>query len=129
VREPKPKKKKIKDDAHTLEMQVLPGDPSKAHIIGWDYEPVARNQKVVKRDLENPPALELSAPTPPIDNITGLPLDIPAAQAAIGDSVGEWDCTPQGLAASSSGRGRFSMGGGQDSTYEYFPKVCISLNM
>jgi mannosyl-oligosaccharide alpha-1,2-mannosidase len=128
IKEPKPRKKKVKEDPHTLEMQVLPGEPSKAQIIGWDYEPGGEKQKkVLKRDVETPPAAALSAPIPPTDNITGLPLDIPAAKAEIGDSVGEWDCIPQGLEPSSPGIDKFSMGGGQDSTYEYFPKVWTSL--
>jgi mannosyl-oligosaccharide alpha-1,2-mannosidase len=126
VREPKPKKKKVKDEPHTLEMQVLPGEPSKAQIIGWDYESGEGKQKnVAKRDMEIPPTLDLSGPTPPVDNITGLPLDIPGAKTKIGDSVGYWDCIPQGLEPATPGRNKFSMGGGQDSTYEYFPKVCI----
>jgi mannosyl-oligosaccharide alpha-1,2-mannosidase len=134
VKEPKPRKKKIKNDtpgAHTLEMQVLPGEPSKAQILGWDDEP---QKKVVKRELvdvkagvvNTPPVANRTGPNPPIDTVTGLPLDIPAAKAQVGDSVGEWDCLPQGLEPASPGRARFSMGGGQDSTYEYFPKVCLS---
>jgi mannosyl-oligosaccharide alpha-1,2-mannosidase len=63
-------------------------------------------------------------PTPTTDPVTGLPLDIPAAKAAIGAGVGDWDCVAQGLVASSEyGRQKYSMGGGQDSTYEYFLKV------
>ena len=64
-------------------------------------------------------------PTPTIDPITGLPLDIPAAKQAIGAGVGDWDCVAQGL-VSATGYGlgdKFSMGGGRDSTYEYFLKV------
>ncbi|KAI6368064.1 hypothetical protein MCOR25_004747 [Pyricularia grisea] len=36
-------------------------------------------------------------------------------------------CHPQGLVESSSGWGKYSMGGSQDSTYEYFPKQYILL--
>jgi mannosyl-oligosaccharide alpha-1,2-mannosidase len=62
----------------------------------------------------------------PIHPVTGLPLDMSAAQTNLGQSLGDWDCTPQGLeAATPHGRNQFSMGGGQDSTYEYFPKVCL----
>ena len=62
----------------------------------------------------------------PIHPITGLPLDMPAAQGRLGSTLGDWDCTPQGLEASTpNGRNKFSMGGGQDSTYEYFPKACF----
>jgi mannosyl-oligosaccharide alpha-1,2-mannosidase len=38
-------------------------------------------------------------------------------------ALGEWDCVSQGLTSSNIGRDSFSMGGGQDSTYEYFTKV------
>jgi len=72
---------------------------------------------------------DITTPDPPVDSITGLPLDIPAAKEAVGTSVGDWDCVPQGLEPSNLGRGKFSMGGGQDSTYEYFPKVCIPFQL
>ena len=138
VKEPRPRKKKIKGDKsdHMLEVQVLPGEPSKAQILGWAEDlPIKETQKkVLKRDAieERSPILEdaipetpatPATPSPPIDTVTGLPLDIPAAQAAVGSAVGEWDCVKQGLEPASQGRGKFSMGGGQDSTYEYFPKV------
>jgi mannosyl-oligosaccharide alpha-1,2-mannosidase len=141
VKEPKPKKKKVKGDKndHMLEVQVLPGEPSKAQILGWAEDlPVGEKQKqkkVSKREAvqESPLAADVASPppatptpTPTADSITGLPLDIPAAKAAVGDTVGDWDCVNQGLEPASPGRGKFSMGGGQDSTYEYFPKVRIS---
>jgi mannosyl-oligosaccharide alpha-1,2-mannosidase len=118
-----------------LEVQVLPGEPSKAQILGWaeDLPIKEKPKKVVKRDEDvvdaapSPTIPDTATPAPPIDTITGLPLDIPAAKAVVGDSVGDWDCVPQGLEPASEGRGKFSMGGGQDSTYEYFPKVCIFL--
>ncbi|KAN0101938.1 glycoside hydrolase family 47 protein [Hyaloscypha variabilis] len=136
VKEPKPRKKKVKGDTndHMLEVQVLPGEPSKAQILGWaeDLPIKDKKKKVQKRDVieERSPIVDTATPAtpdPPIDTITGLPLDIPAAQAAVGHAVGEWDCVAQGLEPASPGRGRFSMGGGQDSTYEYFPKEYLLL--
>jgi mannosyl-oligosaccharide alpha-1,2-mannosidase len=140
VKEPKPRKKKYmgeKPGDRMLEVQVLPGEPSKAQILGWaeDLPIKEKPKKVVKRDADvvdaapTPTIPDTPTPAPPIDTITGLPLDIPAAKAAVGDSVGDWDCVPQGLEPASEGRGKFSMGGGQDSTYEYFPKVRISLQL
>jgi mannosyl-oligosaccharide alpha-1,2-mannosidase len=144
VREARPRKKKVKGDKndHMLEVQVLPGEPSKAQILGWAEDlPVGHKQKMVsKRDVveEKPPAADLAGPSPntptptlspTTDSITGLPLDIPAAKAAVGDTVGDWDCVIQGLEPASPGRGKFSMGGGQDSTYEYFPKVYIPYHL
>lgn len=115
-----------------LEMDVLPGVPGKAEIKGWDD----KNKLMKRAPLDLPDGLtgtnmtaqSVPSPKPTTDPITGLPLDIPAAQAAIGAGVGGWDCVPQGLEpASPHGTNKFSMGGGQDSTYEYFPKVCTSV--
>jgi mannosyl-oligosaccharide alpha-1,2-mannosidase len=39
----------------------------------------------------------------------------------------EWDCVQQGLTSGNSGYDQFSMGGSQDSTYEYFPKQYLLL--
>jgi mannosyl-oligosaccharide alpha-1,2-mannosidase len=135
VKEPKPRKKKTygeKPGDHMLEVQVLPGEPSKAQILGWaDDLPIKEKpKKVAKRDVDvspnaTPTIPDVTTPDLPVDSITGLPLDIPAAKDAVGNSVGDWDCVPQGLEPSNPGRGKFSMGGGQDSTYEYFPKVCL----
>lgn len=41
---------------------------------------------------------------------------------ARGEGV-DWDCEPQGLVADGYGNYHYSMGGSQDSAYEYFPKV------
>lgn len=43
------------------------------------------------------------------------------------DRLPDWDCTPQGLTDGGYGSGSYSMGGSQDSTYEYFPKQYILL--
>ena len=40
---------------------------------------------------------------------------------------GNWDCIPQGLADSGYASSSFSMGGSQDSVYEYFPKEYLLL--
>ena len=40
-------------------------------------------------------------------------------------STSEWDCVPQGLVAGGWGHETYHMGGGQDSAYEYFQKVCF----
>ncbi|KAL1884134.1 hypothetical protein VTK73DRAFT_6803 [Phialemonium thermophilum] len=39
----------------------------------------------------------------------------------------EWDCVPQGLVSGGYGSDSYSMGGSQDSTYEYFPKQYLLL--
>lgn len=109
----------------TLAMEVTPGAPPKAKIVGWEenHKPGVHKQ-FVKRDGMHAPNKTAPLSKPTTDPVTGLPLDIPAAKAQIGSSVGDWDCVPQGLeSASPYGINKFSMGGGQDSTYEYFPKV------
>lgn len=147
VAEPKPKKKNLKGQGPgDLEVQIMQGEPSKAQIVGWDDNQNGR-KGTLKRDLSDPKtsnsttneaqapiARDVSVIDPKISNrttsdiskdpVTGLPIDMSGAKNALGTSLGDWDCTPQGLeAATPHGRNRFSMGGGHDSTYEYFPKV------
>lgn len=43
------------------------------------------------------------------------------------DPSKDWDCIPQGLTGEPEGRESFSMGGGQDSAYEYFLKMHLLL--
>ena len=122
VVEPRPKKKGMKGTSGpgTLEVHVMPGEPSKAQIIGWEDD----SKKSSKRDLEGTTITNRTESPLPTDPITGLPLDLSGAKGAIGASLDDWDCTPQGLeSAATYGWDKFSMGGGQDSTYEYFPKV------
>ena len=54
-----------------------------------------------------------------------LPTNLQKAKHEIGVKLGDdWDCRKGGLeSAIQSGSDLFSMGGNQDSTYEYFPKV------
>jgi mannosyl-oligosaccharide alpha-1,2-mannosidase len=145
VAEPKPKKHDIKGQGPAdLELQIAPGQPSKARIVGWDDDNSVKKAPA-KRDIDDsvlpnstitqpqaPIAREVAVVDPTVvttseistDPVTGLPIDLPGAKIALGKDLGDWDCTPQGLeAANLFGRNKFSMGGGQDSTYEYFPKV------
>ncbi|KAI9643188.1 hypothetical protein NHQ30_007804 [Ciborinia camelliae] len=131
VKEPKPKKNPSKGD-HMLEMQVLPGEPGKARIQGWE------EGRAKKRDLEEstdlPTSSTVSSSPPPAANKapvikTGSGLyhkvapDLPTFM-----EPDEWDCVPQGLEAFDlNSNQKFSMGGGQDSTYEYYPKQYMLL--
>ncbi|KAG4026546.1 hypothetical protein MFRU_039g00240 [Monilinia fructicola] len=132
VKEPKPKKNPTTGD-RTLEMQVLPGEPGKARIKGWE------EGKAKKRDLEEgsanlPGSSTVSSPPPPAANEPpvskpgpGLAHKYAPDLPTVGGSD-DWDCVKQGLEAYSQyGRQVFSMGGGQDSTYEYFPKQHLLL--
>lgn len=126
VKEPIPKKQPSKG-GKLLEMQVLPGEPGKARIQAWD------EKSMKKRDLEELSAsTTTSSPPPPATNHspvskagTGLRHAI-APDLPIKSSDDEWHCVKQGLEAyTPNGRQTFSMGGGQDSTYEYYPKVRV----
>ncbi|KAK0106432.1 hypothetical protein ONS96_004062 [Cadophora gregata f. sp. sojae] len=132
VPEPVPKKASPKDEPFgpgTLEVQVSPGEASKARIVGWDESNAFGSSKRKRNAVGEVPAGNRTSPTPTVDSVTGLPLDIPAAKAKIGAGVGDWDCVEQGLESYTSKYGidKFSMGGGQDSTYEYFPKQYLLL--
>jgi mannosyl-oligosaccharide alpha-1,2-mannosidase len=127
VVEPRPNKRPVKGDPSTLEMEIVPGELSKAHIAGWDENRKGDKIGNLKRELPQTAISNRTTSPPSIsaDPVTGLPVDLTGAKSHIGDVVGEWDCTPQGLDTSTPfGYDKFSMGGGQDSTYEYFPKVC-----
>ena len=115
VVEPKPKKKQSKTGPGTLEMDIVPGELNKAHIVGWDEN---RKSKSNKRSAEEK-IPEGSSPLPETDSVL-----LSSAKSRVESLLDNWDCTPQGLESSNpSGYNKFSMGGGQDSTYEYFPKV------
>jgi mannosyl-oligosaccharide alpha-1,2-mannosidase len=136
VKEPKPNKNPTAND-RTLQFEITPGAPGKAHIKDWDEaHPKAGGEKTdvkkpVKRQLMDgpqsstegtaPPSM-IPTPTIPTHPLTGLALDTSADGTAQmrADAAGEI-CKPQGLV--STGSDKYSMGGGQDSTYEYFPKV------
>lgn len=91
-----------------------------------DFEGAVGGSKERKVSLEGQDVKGLSKrENTPTNPISGLPVDLPKAKAQIGELLGDWDCREQGLESSRlTGTDRFSMGGGQDSTYEYFPKVC-----
>ena len=143
----KASKGKSKDDSDSkdtpsLEQQALPSEPdapAKRQIAGWDENRKSENSK---RDLEGmegrandvskpegrsgkPGPMKFSIERPPLHPVTGLPLDMSGAKAQIGKALGDWDCEPGGLESSTpTSADSYSMGGGQDSTYEYLPKVC-----
>ncbi|KAF7890638.1 hypothetical protein EAF00_008953 [Botryotinia globosa] len=130
VKEPKPKKRPSSEE-NMLEMHVLPGEPGKARIKGWE------EGGVMKRDLEEPASTSSTTASSPPAPAAGLP---PVSRTGSGLShqvapdlpiVGassEWDCVKQGLESYIvHGRQKFSMGGGQDSTYEYYPKQYMLL--
>lgn len=109
--------------AEKLAMEILPGSPPKAKIVGLE-----ENHKtgVTKRAIEGD-TVPANKTIPRATTANGMPIDMQAAKSRIDSTVGEWDCVPQGLQpANPNGMNKFSMGGGQDSTYEYFPKVCNS---
>ncbi|TEY43703.1 hypothetical protein BOTCAL_0362g00070 [Botryotinia calthae] len=131
VKEPKPKKDPTSEEK-ILEMQVLPGEPGKARIKGWE------EGGVMKRDLEEPASTgstTVSSPPalaeglPPVSRTGSIGLSHKfAPDLPIVGALSDWDSVKQGLESYTiHGRQKFSMGGGQDSTYEYYPKQYMLL--
>jgi len=139
VKEPKPRKKKQNGGnagPGTLEIQMLPGEQTKAQIVSYDDQKkqLSKREVIESKASENPAAAPAPAPVTPARVAADRPL-VPSkvnpisgqllTPSQLGDFLGDWDCTVQGLDAAAGNRvfDKFSMGGGQDSTYEYFPKV------
>jgi mannosyl-oligosaccharide alpha-1,2-mannosidase len=106
-----------------LELQInelTEGEPGKAHIEQWNDEGAGEStpsgRKPSKRQLEDSTLAQQMS-------------ESEKAKMKKEDSsimLDNLECVPQGLVSSISsttGRDTFSMGGGQDSTYEYFTKV------
>ncbi|KAK4224561.1 family 47 putative glycoside hydrolase [Podospora fimiseda] len=86
------------------------------HEDGTPYEdapkPISGNATLTRRGA-------LNKRTPP------NPLTVPLSASGL---PANWECTPQGLTGGGWGSsGSYSMGGSQDSTYEYFPKQYLLL--
>jgi mannosyl-oligosaccharide alpha-1,2-mannosidase len=127
-------------DPGSLELQILPGELTKARIDGWDENREPESSKSHLKELEGAATSKmeprgsteqadgkriLNISPRQVNPISGLPVDLPKSKLEIGLSLDGWDCPEQGLETSApGGSDSFSMGGGQDSTYEYFPKVC-----
>jgi mannosyl-oligosaccharide alpha-1,2-mannosidase len=147
VKEPRPRKQ-FDNGQDDIELQVIPGqnpgDPAKGAIINVEKGDITA--KVSKRDstdAQAAPVAEGHTPPPedlpPVAPVTPIILDSPEPPAAFNSTqpsktvpptpiakehaLADWDCIPQGLTSPNSARDTFSMGGGQDSTYEYFSKV------
>lgn len=84
----------------------------------------AKAQAGAASDVSDPPGYE------PHNNIgkrdAGDTLIVDHAPVAANGLPAGWDCVPQGL-TSGGYQDSFSMGGSQDSTYEYFPKQYLLL--
>ncbi|TVY24531.1 Endoplasmic reticulum mannosyl-oligosaccharide 1,2-alpha-mannosidase [Lachnellula hyalina] len=141
-----PRKKGIKDSPSgpgSLQVQILPGELSKAYISDWeDPKDKVETKKTTKRDVGSEPdaasanAEEPHTPPTQVNPISDLPsrpnngevmqnMEIQAETASA-----SWDCKPQGLEPSENNVNqalKFGMGGGQDSTYEYYPKQFLLL--
>ncbi|RDW63984.1 hypothetical protein BP5796_10486 [Coleophoma crateriformis] len=122
VPEPVPKKKATQQQ--DIAVQIIPGEPSKARIAGWDNE---KNSQNSKRDLDSSvPSNDTVAPNQSLPS-----REAPVSQVGFGNRFQQEaeHCEPQGLISSGTGFGSdtFSMGGGQDSTYEYFTKQHLLL--
>lgn len=65
--------------------------------------------------------------TPGLNEDSSSPYKAGSRPLAANGLPANWDCVPQNLTASSGSIQQYSMGGSQDSTYEYFPKQYLLL--
>jgi len=107
-----------------IALTITPGEPGVASVepVGHDASAIAANP-LGKRQLSEHAA---SVDVKPVSEYTGPDSTVKSTAAR---SFGEdsWDCVPQGLTSIGHGRDHFSMGGGQDSSYEYFSKMWLLL--
>lgn len=138
-----------------LEIQITPGQPGKAHITKLDETSDIKDEHNYAGANDYPAipgvgADLLKAATVSRRELPGIVTNSSASTAVrevanaivgtiqqgldestvrkIGNAdgtFGDWDCPAQGLTSSSIDQDHFSMGGGQDSTYEYFSKVTL----
>jgi len=132
VKEPKPIKGKAAKELADIYLSVIPGEPGKARLERILPQPITDIKKISKR---TEPSIESSNTTIAPEEVANLDQVLPASPTTsvleltpdmteIPDGgLGEWDCVPQGLESTNFGRDSFSMGGSQDSAYEYFSKV------
>lgn len=104
-----------------IEFKVTPGGRQNEPGTG-EFNHMRKRDSGV-HDYEDAPSIPPHVVPHPVN--VGYPDDMPNPFAANGLNA-DWDCTPQGLTSGGYGMDQYSMGGSQDSTYEYFPKVCPS---
>ncbi|TPX18177.1 uncharacterized protein E0L32_002686 [Thyridium curvatum] len=139
------KDKKVSNAAPDLELDIRPGsqpgEPGTAAIrkIEPEKQIEKRGANVTLNDLEledKPAAATPTAAAASMKQREGVetkPATVPSVQntrapplAADGRSA-EWDCVPQNITSGGYGSDSYSMGGSQDSAYEYFPKEYLLL--
>lgn len=131
-----PRKKGVKESPSgpgSLQVQILPGEPSKAHIKDWEVpKDNVEKKTTTKRDAGTEPgagkAIAEERPTPPTQGNSNNGEVMQNMEIQAETASPHWDCKPQGLEPAENGLNqplKFGMGGGQDSTYEYYPKVNI----
>jgi len=139
VKEPKPVKGKAAKELADIELSVIPGEPNKAELERILPKPPAQTKKLSKRTetgtvysnttLASEGVTDLDQVLPaspsPTQSIEALAREMLRTQAKETQTKGveNWDCVPMGLESANFGRDSFSLGGSQDSTYEYFSKV------
>jgi mannosyl-oligosaccharide alpha-1,2-mannosidase len=124
-----------------VRMPKLPVQPAPAKAVQTVYSDAALNRLAdigepvagkapAKRDLSEvaTPATKAKAEAPP-PSAAEVPVfanvgNTPGMMRNFGFDI---DCPKQGLTGKTYGREHFSMGGGQDSTYEYFSKMYLLL--
>jgi len=125
VPEPIPVKSPSEGGPGILEMDVVSGSPNKAHFSGWEDQSQVKKREAFSEEKEvtfsNNSMMATKATRDPVTSTL-------LAASKTTDPLASWECISQGLDSASQGASdKYSMAGGQDSTYEYFPKVCNTL--
>lgn len=140
VKEPRPVKGKGAKEMADIELSVIPGEPSKAELERILPKPEANTKKLSKRaepgtsysnaTFAPKKATDLDQILPPSPSPTTRVAELARDMSQVPNrGLGDWDCVPMGLDSANFGRDSFSLGGSQDSTYEYFSKVKPKLSV
>lgn len=118
IKEPEKDGKRLNNP--DIDFVITPGEPGKARI----QEVGQLGRQPAKRAIEE---LQTSNITARQEASAGED-DTSSSAGSLGPTnTRDWDCLPQGLEAPPGGRGAYHVGGGADSTYEYFPKQYLLL--
>ncbi|EPE03349.1 glycoside hydrolase family 47 protein [Ophiostoma piceae UAMH 11346] len=116
-----------------LEFRVSPASsPEEGEFVNVyhkrDVGDVSESQAAPAAQAEAVAAAPVAAPaTPPVVPVAKPPVAASHAPIKADGTNADFQCIPMNLTAGGYGRDSFSMGGSQDSTYEYFPKQFLLL--
>jgi mannosyl-oligosaccharide alpha-1,2-mannosidase len=126
------KREATTNEEPNLEFQITPGTQPGEPSTGEFHDIKKRgfsDEKPVKKEkdfssIPKADRLPVHGPSYPVNVQVGEETYNPYSASGV---MTDWDCTAQGLTSGGYGMDQYSMGGSQDSAYEYFPKVWHSL--